>query len=236
MCPHFYTGRHSPALPLHSTGDAHLVGSSYIRQLSEQMIISQKNIKLLKCIGQGRRVYHILHSLFCWQAFTPSYVCMEILWKGYISHIHELHWVSTCCSNYMWHQTVVTRRILIMRFSLALLCSIVMKKSPAIYAYILIPFTTYNIRKNGVQYQGQNTVNNFYNVIPGEYLTNLLNKVIRRTKVALFCCVHVYTCVCACVRVCLRVCMCVYIRVCVCVHVFVYACVCACVHVCTCGI
>lgn len=56
-------------------------------------------------------------------------------------------------------------------------------------------------------------MNNFYNVIPGEYLTNLLNKVIRRTKVALFFVVCMFA------LVCVHVCMCVYIcvRVCACV-------------------
>ena len=62
-------------------------------------------------------------------------------------------------------------------------------------------------------------MNNFYNVIPGEYLTNLLKKVIRRTKVAFFslcACLHLCVCMCSCMLACVHVCMCVYIRVCVC--------------------
>ena len=65
-------------------------------------------------------------------------------------------------------------------------------------------------------------MNNFYNVIPGEYLTNLLNKVIRRTKVALFllcACLHLCVCMCSCMLACVHVCMCVYICVCVCARV-----------------
>ena len=98
ICAHiFYTGQHSPASPLHSTGDAHLVGSSYIRQLSEQMIISQKNIKLLKCIGQGRQVYHILHSLFWWQALHLMCV-WKYYGKGtYMSFIGYPHVVPIIC-------------------------------------------------------------------------------------------------------------------------------------------
>ena len=90
---YLYTGRHSPASPLcsnASAGNAHLVGSSYIRQLSEQMIISQENIKLLKCIGQGRQVYHILHGLSCWTSF-PSVlsVCGKLVYMSLLKkHIY----------------------------------------------------------------------------------------------------------------------------------------------------
>ena len=51
-----YTGHPSPSALLRpdaSTGKLLRVGSSYVRQLTEEMLISQENIKLLKCIGQG---------------------------------------------------------------------------------------------------------------------------------------------------------------------------------------
>lgn len=66
MCPHLITGQHNPSALLHpnaSTGRLHWVGSNYIRQLSERMLISQKNIKLLKTIGEGR---YILSPSFIW--------------------------------------------------------------------------------------------------------------------------------------------------------------------------
>ena len=55
-CAHILTqGQYSPA-PLHEDSDEklHRVDSSYIQHISEQMLISQANLKLLKCIGQGR--------------------------------------------------------------------------------------------------------------------------------------------------------------------------------------
>ena len=54
MCSHFYTGQQDPASLLHPQAKLHRVSSSYVRQLSERLLISHHNIKLLKCIGQGR--------------------------------------------------------------------------------------------------------------------------------------------------------------------------------------
>ena len=57
MCPHLFIGPYSSASPLGLYASNACPGSKYIRQLSEQMLISQENIKLLECIGQGRQVW-----------------------------------------------------------------------------------------------------------------------------------------------------------------------------------
>lgn len=64
MCLHFYTGNQDPTSLIHPQAKLHRINSSYVRQLSERMLISHHNIKLLKCIGQGR-CFRLMHMTLC---------------------------------------------------------------------------------------------------------------------------------------------------------------------------
>ena len=57
MCPYIFIGLYNSASQLGLYSSNAGPGSRYVRQLSEQMLISQENIKLLQCIGQGRKVW-----------------------------------------------------------------------------------------------------------------------------------------------------------------------------------
>ena len=60
MRPHLFIGRYNSASPLSLYASNAGPGSRYVRQLSERTLISQENIKLLECIGQGRKVLNYM--------------------------------------------------------------------------------------------------------------------------------------------------------------------------------
>ena len=80
LCPCLYTGPYTTAAllrPNTSNGKPHRIGSSYVRQLSVHMLISQENIRLLECIGQGKWASVVLQamSLSCLYMLL---VCMSL--------------------------------------------------------------------------------------------------------------------------------------------------------------
>jgi len=80
MCLHFYTGQQDPAsLLLHPQVKLHRVSSSYVRQLSDRMLISHHNIKLLKCIGQGRCFKFIKCT---WHCVVATIVPLVVLFNN----------------------------------------------------------------------------------------------------------------------------------------------------------
>ena len=60
MRPHLFIGQYNSASPLSLYALNAGPGSRYVRQLSERMLISQENIKLLECIGQGWKVLNCM--------------------------------------------------------------------------------------------------------------------------------------------------------------------------------
>ena len=85
-----YTGPYTTAgllRPNTSNGKPQRVGSSYVRQLSVGMLISQENIRLLECIGQGKLAGVVLQATFLSCVFMYLYFVVCVC--AYIPHSLE---------------------------------------------------------------------------------------------------------------------------------------------------